>query len=71
MSKLKKKLYMVYKADDEYWQYYDTISDAVSDNGDGTEVFEAPLKSIGHYKNMNKVKKLTTKQVKQLSEGED
>lgn len=58
---MKLKQYAVWQEKDEYFHYYDTLYEAVSENGDGeggTEVFEVTLKSIGKYELKHSVRKV-------------
>ena len=36
--------------DSPYWEMYDSVEDAVSANGDGTEVYVAEPKFLGKFK---------------------
>lgn len=50
-------LYFVKQKDEsaEFWNYYDSIEDAVFDNHEPVEVFHASLKSLGLYETSVKV----------------
>lgn len=51
--KLFKKVFMVWEGDDsqeKYWNQYETLEDAVSDKGDGVDVYVAEPRFLGRYK---------------------
>lgn len=37
-------------SDASYWMLYDSLEDAVSEKGDGTQVYKAEFKPLGVYK---------------------
>jgi hypothetical protein len=43
---------------DHFWMHYDSLEDAVSDRGDGCEVFTAELKRLGHFKRKAEIVKI-------------
>lgn len=46
------KQYAVWQKNEQepYWNYYDTLEDAVSENGDGCEVFVFEGRLLGKFK---------------------
>lgn len=57
------KVYLVWQEDpnDEttrYWNQYATLEDAVSENGDGCEVYLAEPKFIGRFKSKAEIVKI-------------
>lgn len=45
------KLFLVWQSgeNEQFWNQYDSLENAVLSEGDGTEVFEATVKSLGVY----------------------
>lgn len=62
-----KKLYLVWKdgEDEQYYNQYFSLEDAVSEEGDGVEVLQAKLTPIGAYKRSVRIVK--TKKSKQVN----
>lgn len=61
-----KTLYLVWEEDGDcgYFMQYDTLLDAVSEGGEGCEVYRAPVKFLGRFKKTVKVKCLRLKKRK-------
>lgn len=55
------KIYLVWNddVDEQFWSLYDSIADAISDKGNGCEVFLAKPKRLGNFKSVNKIIKVT------------
>jgi hypothetical protein len=47
-----------------YWSLYETVEDAVSDQGDGTEVYRAEFKPIGRFKRAVKIQRIKKRKKK-------
>jgi hypothetical protein len=54
-----KNIYLVWQdgEDEQYWNQYESLIDAVTGEPDGAEIFEALPKSIGRYELQTKLKK--------------
>lgn len=45
-------------AEASYWMLYDTLEDAVSDNGDGTEVYKFEATLVGTFRRAVKIERV-------------
>lgn len=61
-----KVLYLVWESDGDigYFNQFETLVDAVSDGGEGCEVYRAPVKYLGQFKKSVRVKCLRVKKTK-------
>lgn len=59
MMERQKELYLVWQdgVDEQFYNQYFTLTDAVSDSESGTEIFKADLKSLGSFELVTKVVK--------------
>lgn len=58
------KLYLVWQENDQFFNQYDTLEDAVSDNGDNTEVYIADIRKLGVFNRQVSVVKVKKKKGK-------
>lgn len=61
----KKQIFMVWQREEEhgcsYWNQYPTLEDAVSENGDGTEVWVAEPRRLGSYRRSVEIQRIARK----------
>ena len=55
--------------DESYWMLYDSLEDAVSENGDGTEVFLLVAKKLGKYERKVSIIQTKEKRAKKTKRG--
>lgn len=65
----KNKVYLVWQEPDiegenGYWNQYDSISDAVRENGDGSEVYVSTPKRLGKYRMRSGAERIKTRKRK-------
>lgn len=61
-----KKMYLIKMTDDNdpdnrYWNQFETLEDAVSEGGDGTEVYYAEPKLLGKFKRKAEIVKIKSR----------
>lgn len=64
-----KKMYLVWMdgVDEQYYNQYFTLEDAVSGHSDGVEVFIADIKFLGNFERSFKIVKSKTKKSKKVA----
>ena len=63
-----KVLYFVYQdgEDEQYYNQYESMEDAVSDSSNPVEVFEAKLNLLGTFQKSYRIAKVSKKQLKKV-----